>query len=82
MSNPLDILHEDVKEIKAHVIELVKQGAIHNQVLIEHERRSTNLETRIKPLESDYQFVAKACKAVIILGGLIGVLKTIMELKH
>lgn len=81
MSDRIDILHQDIKEIKEHVIELVKQGAIHNQVLIEHERRSTNLETRIKPLESDHIFVAKACKGVIILGGLIGVLKAILELR-
>jgi len=49
-----DILKEikaDVKEVKIQVLELVRQGAVANTTLIEHERRSTNLETRVKPIE-------------------------------
>lgn len=54
-----DLLQEvrlDVKEIKGQVVELVKQGAINTVVLQEHERRSTNLESRLKPIERIYFF--------------------------
>jgi len=80
MDNRLDLLHEDVKEIKSHVIELVKQGAVQQSVLIEHERRSTNLEERFKPIESVYIFGAKSAAMVILVGAVIGSVKAIMSL--
>lgn len=47
----MEQIKEDLKEIKVELKELVKHQAVMNQTLIEHERRSTNLETRIIPLE-------------------------------
>jgi hypothetical protein len=54
----MDEIKDDIREIKGHVLDLVKQGAIHNELLKEHERRSLALEdrqdtldTRIMPLE-------------------------------
>lgn len=61
-------LISDVKEIKAGQIELIKQGAIHNQILDKHERRSTNLEDRFKPVEDTYKFLVKLTAAIAILG--------------
>lgn len=41
----------DVKEIKVEVLKLVTQGAVHNALLKEHERRSLALETKTELLE-------------------------------
>jgi len=75
------LLHADIVEIKGHVIELVKQGAVNNQTLIEHERRSTNLEERFKPIEADHIYLSRLGKTLMGLGGLLGILKVILELK-
>jgi hypothetical protein len=82
MDDRFDMLHADVKEIKSFVIELVKQGAIHNQTLIEHERRSTNLEERFKPLETDHSFIIKLAKGIILLGAVFTALKVILQIKN
>jgi hypothetical protein len=57
----VDELHADLKELKADVKELVKQGAIHNVLLKEHEARSLALQveqklqaSRLSPLEKQY----------------------------
>lgn len=63
----MDDLKQDVKEIKSHVIELVKQSAIHNQILSEHEKRSTSLETRLKPIEDTYVFIAKLAGTMMVM---------------
>lgn len=68
----MDELKQDVKEIKVFVIELVKQGAIHNTILAEHKKRSTQLETRLTPIESDYAFRHKLFSVVISVAGIAG----------
>lgn len=68
----MDDVKRDVKEIKEHVVELVKQGAVHNHLLKEHERRSLALEARLGPVEKHVDWVEKYLK----FGGavLIGVI--------
>lgn len=55
----MDILLAEVREVKADVKDLVKQGAIHNTLLREHERRSLALEARIIPLETSSAITAR-----------------------
>lgn len=40
----MDEIKQDVKEMKGHLIELLKQGAVHNHLLKEHEARSVALQ--------------------------------------
>jgi hypothetical protein len=63
----LDTLNEKLDE-------LVKQGVIHNHVLTEHERRSTNLETRFMPVEDDLKFRVKLYQICLGGGGLTAIL--------
>lgn len=77
-----DVLAEiknDVKEVKSLVIDLVKQGAIHNQILDQHEKRSTQLETRLAPIEADYSFrhrLFSVClSALTLISGLLALFK-------
>lgn len=65
-------LKQDVKEIKGFVLDLVKQGAVHNQILQEHEKRSTQLETRLTPIETDYIFRHKLFSVVLSVVGIAG----------
>lgn len=65
-------LKQDVKEIKGFVLDLVKQGAVHNQILQEHEKRSTQLETRLTPIESDYAFRHRLFSITISIAGIAG----------
>ena len=69
----------DVREIKDQILELVKQGAVMNQTLIEHERRSTNLEQRLKPIEDTHVFLGKFAGVVITLSGVIGALLSLSK---
>lgn len=55
----LQEIHNDVKEMRGQLVELIKQGAVNTQVLIEHERRSTNLEQRLEPIEKDAYLMRK-----------------------
>lgn len=75
------LLHEDLLEVKSHLIDLVKQGAINTQTLVEHERRSTNMEQRLFPLEEQSRVTLYLGKGVLGLGGFLGVIKVILELK-
>lgn len=68
----MDEIKQDVKEIKGFVMELVKQGAVHNTILREHEKRSTQLETRLTPIENDYAFRHKLFSVVISIAGVAG----------
>ncbi len=69
------ILHE----VRADVKELVKQGAVHNELLRQHEQRSTQLENRMIPLEGDYTFRRKAASMLTYLIGTLGSLAAIIE---
>ncbi len=64
----MDELKSDIKEIKAHVTELVKQGAIHNTILKEHERRSLMLEERFVPVERHVSLMDKVTKIIGSIG--------------
>lgn len=75
----MEELKADIKEIKVFVIELVKQGAIHNTVLAEHEKRSTSLETRIVPIEADLSFRHKMWTTIVSILSVIGVLISIAK---
>lgn len=74
----MDEIKQDVKDIKAAVGELVKQGAIHNHILAEHEKRSTLLEERVKPLENDLQFRTKLTAVLTGGSGALAVIATAM----
>lgn len=81
-------LARDLRDVKQNTLELVKQGAVHNSLLKEHERRSIALEqlvhieknttdSRIKNVEKTIDrvgFLAKiiAPVVVMILGALVG----------
>lgn len=79
--HPDEILKEiksDIKEIKGHLIDLIKQGAVSNQTLIEHERRSTNLETRFEPIEKDV-YLARRLAVFFTSSGMIGLIATLIH---
>ncbi len=66
---------EDIKEIKADVKVLLQQGAVHNQILLEHKAYSVALQgeqkvinERIRPIE---QHVIVMSTLLKILGGLM-----------
>jgi hypothetical protein len=70
----VDEMHSDIKEVKGILTELVKQGAVHNHVLTEHERRSTNLETRIIPIEKAYHRGLGMVALLVFAASLLSVL--------
>ncbi len=74
----LSQIHADIKDIKAQTLDLVKQGAVANQILLEHEKRSTQLESRVDPLEKDYFFRHRLFTLILGGGGLIGLLGCLM----
>lgn len=72
-------IKDDVKEVKSHLIDLVKLAAVHNQILAEHEKRSTSLETRIVPLEDTHKFTHRLYSFIIGLGAVSGALLAIVK---
>lgn len=79
----MDDLRQDVKEIKSLTIDLIKQGAVHNELLRTHEARSLVLQAgqdklsdRIMPLERRSHFFDIVLKAVGVIGA--GVLVKIL----
>lgn len=58
----MDDMRQDVKEIKSTVMELVKQGAVHNELLREHERRSLALEAQMQPVKRHVDVVETILK--------------------
>lgn len=60
----MEEIKEDVKEIKADLKELIKQGAIHNVLLQTHEARSLALQkaqelqaAELKPIKTHVDFM-------------------------
>lgn len=78
----LSDLKSDVKEIKAQVLELVKQGAVNTSTLIQHERRSTNLEDRFKPVEDSHIFVRKLGAVLLSLAAVLSAAGGLYKLLH
>lgn len=68
-----------LKDVQIEVRELTKQGAIHNQILKEHEKRSTQLEHRVDPLERDREFRAKLYSTILGLGALAAAVLSILK---
>lgn len=79
MDELLTEMRQDLKELKAHMVDLVRQGAVHNQILETHERRSTNLEDRFKPIEQTWVFVSKLSAIVLTGGALAGSMMALAE---
>ena len=73
----LKLMQEDIKEIKQEITIQGKQLAVSTHIINEHERRSTQLEERFKPIEDNYKFQHKA---MIVLSGASGVIGAIMTL--
>lgn len=65
----MDEIRQDVRDIKGHVIKLVEQGARHNAILEEHQKRSTTLEAIVLPLQAKVYFWEKVLK----FGGAVAV---------
>ncbi len=53
------------KEVMEKLVKIEVQLGVNTEVLAEHQRRSTNLEERVKPLESSHVFFNKLAKAII-----------------
>ncbi len=79
----MEHISQDVKEIKGLVIDLVKQGAVHNTLLQTHEARSLalqksqeHLDLRLNPIESHVHLVNLVLKLVgaVTTGSLVYVL--------
>lgn len=72
MSDDIKEVKTDVKEIKTAVIDLVKQGAVHNELLKEHERRSLALEAAVSPVAWHSKiFAFLGAVAVVILAEML-----------
>jgi hypothetical protein len=83
----MDKLHSDVlsklESIDDKINTLIKQGAIHNHILAEHEKRSTQLETRLTPIEDDLKFRNKMYQILLGSGGGIALMGLIITIyKH
>lgn len=79
MDPRLDELLIRVKDISVDIRDLVKQGAIHNEVLKEHEKRSTQLEHRVDPLEKDKEFRNKLYSTVLGMGALAASILSVLK---
>lgn len=79
MDDHLAEIKADVKEIKGLVIQLVAQGAVHNEILSTHEKRSTNLEDRFEPIEKDYIFKSRLFTSILSTLGVVATLATIYK---
>lgn len=75
----LDELLMRVKDISVDIRDLVKQGAVHNEILKEHEKRSTQLERRVDPLEKDAVFRSKLYSTILGLGALSAAILSILK---
>ena len=60
-----------IKDMSMDIKDLVKQGAVHNQLLLEHERRSLSLESRqeaftekLRPIENHIHWVNIVLKSL------------------
>jgi hypothetical protein len=64
----MDQLKEDMREIKADLKELIKQGAVHNILLQTHEARSLELQARQDILAKELSPIKKHVDFVNLLG--------------
>ena len=62
-----------VKELKQLQMEQMKADTVDHHILLEHEKRSTQLEGRMLPLEQDWVFRSRLWK-LVGSGGLLTLL--------
>lgn len=67
-------IKEDLKEVKALVIELVKESSIHNEILRTHEARSlalqkeqSTIKTELEPIKNHVHLVNKISKVFVAI---------------
>lgn len=70
-------VRQDVKDVKDSVLKVTVQQAVDHTILKDHERRSTNLEERVKPLEDMANFVRWLIAALVALGAIMELYKLI-----
>jgi hypothetical protein len=63
---------EELREMRQDVKELVKQGAIHNELLRTHEARSLELQSRQDELSQRLEPISKHVDLVTLILKLIG----------
>lgn len=80
MQKDIDEIKSDVKEIKNQVIELVAETRVHNHILNEHHKRSTNLENRLEPVEDHVKFINKSIKVFGTICAASGLITIILQL--
>jgi hypothetical protein len=67
-------LLQDVKEVKTQQLDLIKQGAIHNELLRTHEARSLALQAEVNEAKKELAPIKAHVKLVqggLALGGAI-----------
>lgn len=64
----MEEFREDLREIKADIKELIKQGAVHNVLLQTHEARSLELQARQDLLAKEISPIKKHVDYVNTLG--------------
>lgn len=62
-----------VEKIETNQTKQIEQTAVLTHIIHEHERRSTQLETRVLPLEDDLKFRQKLYVLVMGSSGLIAI---------
>lgn len=85
MKELLEKLAKDVEKIREDQVELIKQGAIHNELLKTHEARSLALQEDLKltkksfelemqPIKSHVSFINNIAKIIAFIGGSVSVI--------
>ena len=77
MEKLVQIIHDDIKEIKKDIREVKITNAVQNEQLAEHMRRTKNVEGRVEKLEN-YKWVITLITTVgagvaLVLGKVMGV---------
>ncbi len=68
-------VRQDVKEAKDTITAVRVQQGIDHFILDEHQKRSTQLESRIAPIEQDMQFARRLVAGTVALGGLYEIVR-------
>ena len=70
----------DLKAIKLLCNDIGTKQAVHTEVLNRHERRSTNLEGRMLPIEKHVAMFSGVGKALIIAASIAGLILAVSRL--
>jgi predicted transcriptional regulator len=84
-------MHEDIKEIRSDVKELIVRQAEHNVILKQHEQRSTSLEQQVAlkekelmgklaPIEKHVQLVDASLKIAGVAASLLATAYVILQI--